>query len=518
MHAVEGACPCLDDHNCGSKRKLTPVDMCILAVSISNAIKDNRIKAASYLQLSRMLAPREKLIVPHAHESKKLSRRDLLFLAQESDPELSEVYHDLSYVIDYGENIVLGGSFMNHRALMEKWLTLTSEKFSSPDSSRKQFDVVDISHPALSSILQRILRRLSSVSSETNMLKHAALLIFHAAIRAPNGVSCVLEEVGEEVCAMRRDLSTAHSVCSLAATDDMYVKIDRRRFRDEHLDRVLCRADRMTKSVADGQISALRGHVYGCLALSELGNSMSLQEEADLYSTLSTMRVDSSLAKPMPVAVGCAEIVGNSCPFLSECEAEWNRYVMGCIRVISTDATSVEWFDHVCLLAAARLMRKQGYRQEANALSYAFVNYPGGLMNDMSTDSLGKSLYLGVDAAIEDILCARGQKASTDNVVGINPENFTDVRDVKPVYIPPTFACANEEWIFNKAQLDDEQLEKVSALDDLMGYVGLEEVKKEVLQMYLRYQDMLQAGTWTGELPNFQLIGNPGTGSCSHIY
>jgi hypothetical protein len=481
-----------------------------------------------------MLAPRETVVIAQLHQSRTLTRRDLLILAQECDPELPEVYHDLSYVIEQGEKIVLGGNIMNHGALIDKWLALSSEKSNSTDHpTRGHLTAVDISHPALSNTFQRILKKLLNADTESEVLKQVAFLVYHAAIRSPSGG--VGDEPGEDVSTMRKDLAAAFSLSSTTLSslhngsgsgsgNETFSggedgEISRRRRRDERLDRVLNRADRLTKSVDDGQINALCGHVYACLALSELGNCVSLREEAELYAILSDRRF--SGVKTNDASQHIADSVAameRTCPFLPECEVEWDRYVTGCIRAVSLDSCTVEWFDNACLLAAARLLRKKGFRREANAVSYAFVNFPGSLANDRRADSLGKCLYLEIESAIEETLCTKERNSLVNHAVDMDSSEMSSLADErKCIYVPPTFTCAAEEWKYNKAKLSDEQLAKVSALDKLMGYVGLEDVKQEVLQIYLRYEDMISADTWTGELPNFQLVGNPGTGTVSAV-
>jgi hypothetical protein len=276
--------------------------------------------------------------------------------------------------------------------------------------------------------------------------------------------------------------------------------------RDVCLESVVKYADDNVPDLDSSSIPyvALNRYIYSSLALSELGNAASgMSQERD--ECLARER-----AGPL------REPDWDISPYADDAETDVGKYLSAAFAATGVGEGAAESvapraivFDHVYFLTCARMLRKKGSLDEARLLLDAFTKFPnsvGKYKGEMYDPIVSFELHINrVAAPTPPPAHVKAKKQNVNAHSG----------SAAPAFVPvPSFTCAMDEWAYVKSQLPPPKKKQLVAMDRIMeNFVGLEEVKVEMLNLYLRYEDSIAIGTWTGELPNFQFLGNPGSGN-----
>eukprot|EP01041_Mallomonas_annulata_P004090 gene4090-8130_t len=477
LHSHRGYCTCIDE-NCCEPNYFSRFDMCLEALKICPDL------AIAYLQLSRMVGGSENELEISKDwgcglfKDVKLNRRGLLKKANECDPALSEVYEDFSFIVKDYEKITLNGKEYDKKSL--KFFKMRDDDFDEKAVDEERKAAAESKQLDSLNNLNGLGRRKTAANQHTT---HSAKSV-RPKSKWLTGLDMnnTTEDVSSNRVILLRDkLAEAYHYKYAHETDSSWTS------RKE--------SDKLFNDVVS--LAGPEESIYSSLSLIEINVKVISKIKADIIPGEVTR---------------CQQLKGDFVPYMHEVE---ERLLDELQRMRDGNVSLDPWY----LLACSRYNRKMGRFPEAKLLLEEFVQVANSIRLDNRQYLLIVENEQALHRHIDDLqAAAAAATAAAAAVVTKSRRNPTRTsasatkQGDDDVYIPKHFNSANEEWEYEKSKLSVEEAKKLEAMDKIMEFVGLDQVKREILTLYQRLIDSRLTGAKLTDTLNFQMIGNPGTG------
>lgn len=435
--------------------------MCVQALSLNSQAAD------AYVQLSRMTGTAEFDLSEDMPNNKfvsgrkRLSREDLLLIACQCDPRLPDVYYDLaSLVPSYGTINVLGIEY-DRKYLLRK----------ADDLSNNIFDDDDIVDNATVTTTQE-----SQKTSEASTWQQRRAVFAQVGKVKCNNNNSSMKMV--DVSTPSRVISSAPKAISSRWT----VGISPALFHPDAVNvppsykltnvrKALGESYAFLRTSKSSSITAKKiNEMFGDIVAA----ASSVNEPLPIYAAISLMEIDCTpFSGPIALVdevTRCLTTKGSTIAYLQD--------AMECLtgQMIAYKSSADENFDVVYLLACSLLERKSGDFKKAKAL-----------LDTFSTRAQDDTVLLAQMSSIVEhevqLHTVFAERSNTNSTAGKAKNNASQSRGSSSAAArqeqprrPLVFKCVAEEWQYEKKKLSADEREKLTCMDKIMEFVGLEQV------------------------------------------
>jgi hypothetical protein len=432
IHSLRHECPCTGSHASCIPKFLSRYDMCIEALRLEPR------SASSFLQLSRMVGsqgftiPNEILKELPRSSSKRFNRQDLLIFAFHCDPYLPDIYDELACTLDNKEHTHV---ILKQKKFFRQDLQNTAHRLRNGDDS-EQYEA-EASLPSTNRIdsSQSIGSFFDSMQSDRkshNMI-HSRPTIKRK-IRSKWVQDFDLERLfpangpwipSSKLVNIHRELDAAYS---------MQLKLIEDRTLEGNKD--LYNAFEFVIEMSDGPEES----IYRCLVL--------LEVDVPAASTDPTKWISDELKRNI------GNVDGAYIPYFVDAEESLLEYYK-LLKETQTSACADPYY----LLAASVISRKVGNMKASSQLLTKFTE-----------------MIEFYDLKLEHLVNREKQLhawAKTNSLETVR--NGDDTQSS-----PPTsrFKDIGEEWEYEKKKLTIDMQMKMKPMDDIMQFIGLEQVSE----------------------------------------